>query len=299
MKPRDIGELILLAAIWGASFPLMRIAVPEMGAFAVAFVRVAVGALVLLPLVVLRGSLRALLRDARALAFVGVTGAAMPFALFAWAAFTVPSGVAAVLNATAPTFTALVASVWMKERLSRPAWAGMGLGLIGVAVLVSDRVSLGSLGALPAMLACLVAASLYAVSVNFTRARLQSADPLVVAAGMQLVAALVLAPLALAAWSEAPVSAGAWVSVLALGFACTGFALIVYFGLVQRVGPSKAMTVTFLVPVFGMLFGAVFLGEQLSATMLAGAAVVLTGTALAVGLLGGPRRGPGAPNAGR
>ena len=283
----------MLAAIWGGSFPLMRVAVPELGAFAVAFVRVAVGALVLLPLVLFRGSLRALIRDTRSLVFVGVTGAAMPFALFAYAAFTVPSGVAAVLNATAPTFTALIASLWMNEKMSRTVWAGMGLGLLGVAVLVSDRVSLDSLGAIPAMLACLLAASLYAVSVNFTRARLRSVDPLVVAAGMQTFAALALAPLALATWSEEPASTGAWVCALVLGLVCTGFALIVYFGLVQRVGPSRAVTVTFLVPVFGMLFGAVFLGEQLSLTMLVGAVIVLVGTAMAVGVVGARRRETG------
>ena len=291
MKPSDLAQLVMLAAIWGGAFPLMRVSVPQFGAVPVAFVRVAIGAMVLIPLVMMRGGLRALLRDARALAFVGVAGAALPFALFAYAALTVPAGLAAVLNATTPMFTALIASIWMNDKPTRSAWVGMGIGLVGVAVLVSERVTVDSLGTLPALLACLVAAMLYGVGANFTRARLRSADPLVVAAGMQAFAALSLSPLAATTWTDAPASMGAWVSVLVLGFVCTGFALIVYFGLIRRIGPAKAVTVTFMVPVFGTLFGVLFLDETVSLTMLAGATIVLAGTAMAVGLVGArPRR---------
>ncbi|MCL4747226.1 MAG: DMT family transporter [Burkholderiaceae bacterium] len=293
MKPRDLVELVLLGAIWGAAFPLMRVAAPELGASSVAFMRVSIGALVLIPLVMLRGGLRALLRDARALAFVGLTGAALPFALFAYAALSVPAGFSAVLNATTPMFTAMIASVWMNEKPTRWAWAGMVVGMAGVAVLVSERVSLDSLGSLPAIVACLLASMLYGVGANYTRSRLRSADPLIVAAGMQGFAAISLAPLAAIHPPEAAVSAPAWGAVLALGFACTGIALILYFGLIRRVGPSKAVTVTFLVPVFGMLFGSIFLGESISATMLAGAAVVLAGTAMSVGLVGPRDRAAG------
>ena len=291
MKPRDVVELVVLGAIWGAAFPLMRVAAPEFGASSVAFVRVSIGALVLIPLVMLRGGLRALVRDARALAFVGVTGAALPFALFAFAALSVPAGFSAVLNATTPMFAALIASIWMNERPTRWAWAGMVVGLGGVAVLVSERVSLDTLGSLPAIVACLLASMLYGVGANYTRSRLRNADPLVVAAGMQAFAAISLAPLAAFDLPSAAISAPAWGAVFVLGFFCTGIALILYFGLIHRVGPSKAVTVTFLVPVFGMIFGSVFLGESISATMLVGAAIVLAGTAMSVGLVG-PRAMP-------
>lgn len=285
MTPRDLSHLVLLAALWGAAFPLMRVTAPVFGAETVAFARLAIGALLLVPLVVLRFGLSAMRGRLRALAFVGIAAAAAPFALFAYAALTVPAGFAAVLNATTPMFTALIAALWTSERPSRWSVAGMVVGLAGVVVLVSERITIDSLGSGPAIAACLVAAMLYGVGANFTRERLAGVPPLVVAAGMQAFAALSLLPFAAAAPHTVAPAPGHWIALAALGLACTGFALILYFGLIGRVGPSKAVTVTFLIPVFGIAFGAVFLGESISLTMLAGAAIVLLGTAMSVGVL--------------
>lgn len=285
MKRRDIFDLVLLAALWGASFLFTRMAVPAFGALAIAELRVAVAALVLLPLLALRGGLSEL--RVRPLRFVllGAVNTAIPFALFAWAVLSITAGLAAILNATAPLFTALVAWFWLRERLTVLQWVGMAIGFAGVLWLTGARVGFGGGASHWAVAAALVATISYGLAANVAKRYLGDVRPLAVAAGSQTAATALLLPFAIAAWPDVAPGLRDWGAAIALGVLCTGIAYILYFRLIARVGPATAVTVTFLIPAFAMLWGGLFLGETVSATMLAGCAVILAGTALASGWL--------------
>lgn len=296
MSARDALELVTLAALWGASFMFMRIAVPDFGPLATMLLRVAVASTLLLGWLALRGRVSELRRHAGALAVVGVLNSALPFALFAYAVVPLGAGLSSVLNATAPLFGALIGHVWLKQRLGAQRWVGLALGFAGVVLLVHERIAPADArnaiegGALLAVSACLAAALSYGFAVNYTGRALAGVDSVAVATGSQCFATLALLAPASFAWPVHAPSAGAWAAVAALGALCTALAYLLYFRLIRNVGPSRAISVTFLIPVFGVLFGTVLLDEPLSASMLAGSVVVVFGTALATGLLRLPAR---------
>ena len=285
MTHRDRLELILLGAIWGASFLFMRVAAPEFGPIALVELRVGIAALFLLGVLLWRGGVRKMLRLAGPMAVVGVTGSAFPFVLFAYATLTITAGTAAVGNATAPLFAALVGYLWLRDTL-RPAQSlGLAVGFGGILVLLWDRIALGGEGAAYAIGACVVAALSYGVAVNYTKKRLSGVPALVNATGSQLAASLLLLPLAIMHWPAETPSTRSWYSAIGLGIICTGLAFILYFRLIARLGPAKAITVTYLVPVFGMLWGLVFLQESISTGMIAACVVIFLGVALTTGTI--------------
>ncbi|MDE1170313.1 MAG: DMT family transporter [Verrucomicrobium sp.] len=288
MKPRDAAELVLLAAIWGCSFPFMRLAAPQLGPVPLIALRVAIGALALLPLLLLRRQAPASWRQAGHIAVVGIVNSAIPFALLAYATLTITAGLAAVLNAATPLFGALIARVWLGERLTRMRVAGLFIGFYGVVLLVWGKASFHAGGAGPALAAALLATLCYGVGTNYSKKMLPGVPPLLIAGGSQVGAALFMA---LPAWLLFPrgpgaaVTPAAWAAVGALGVLCTAFAYIVFYRLVAHVGPARAMSVTFLVPVFAMLLGVVLLHEAVTLRMVVGCAVILAGTGCATGLL--------------
>jgi len=224
-------------------------------------------------------------RHARRFLLLGAVNTAIPFSLFAYAALTISAGLASILNATAPLFTALVASVWLRERLTPLQWLGMAIGMMGVAGLSASKAEFALGGSALAIGAGVLASLSYGVSANVVKRYFTGVRPLSVAAGSQAAAAFLLLPFAIASWPAAPIGAVDWASGIALGVLCTGLAYILYFRLIARVGPASAMTVTFLIPAFAMLWGALILGEAVTGAMLAGCAVILAGTALATGLV--------------
>ena len=292
MKPRDLIELLLLAALWGASFLFMRVAAPEFGATALVFVRVAVAAVVLLGLLAARSGvdgLADLRRHARPLAVVGIVNSALPFAGFALAALVLQTGLSGILNAMAPLWGALIAWAWLGDRPAGSRLLGLAVGFGGVLLLAWERASFkpGDHGVSPAlgMACCLLATLCYGFAVNYTKRALSGVPPLAVATGSQTAAAVVTALPALWAWPATMPSARAWGALLVLGVTCTELAYLLFFRLIAHVKPAKAIAVTYLIPAFAMVWGALFLGEQVSLSMLGGAAVVLLGTALATGVL--------------
>lgn len=290
MRPRDFAELVALAALWGGSFLFMRMGAGEFGPFALVALRVAGAALLLLPFVAWRGQTGELRRHWRPILVVGLLNSALPFLAFAYAALSITAGLSAIFNATAPLFGALVAWLWLGERLALPRWLGIAIGFGGVALLAWS--STGSPAAFKpggsgwAVVACIAATLCYGVAANYTRRHLTGVAPLATAAGSQLGAALVLALPAVWWWPASTPSATAWGAVAALAIACTGVAYLLYFRLIANAGPANAIAVTYLVPLFGALWGGLFLGERVTATMLGGGAVILLGTALATGMLG-------------
>lgn len=296
MKPLDVIELVLLAALWGASFLFMRVAAPEFGPVALTALRVAGAALLLLPLLVARRQVGALRRHWRPIAIVGLLNSALPFVLFSLAALAISGGLAAIFNATAAMWAALIAWSWFGEKLTPSRLFGLALGFAGVVGLAWGNASLqtGKHGVSPAVaIAAVVFASLcYAFAANYTRKRLVGVPPLAVAAGSQTAAAAMLALPALAWLPPALPGAVAWANVAALAVLCTGVAYLLYFRLIARLGAARAVTVAYLIPLFAMLWDFVFMAERITASMVAGAAVILLGTALATGMLRWPLRPP-------
>ena len=294
MSGRQVSELLALAALWGASFMFMRLSVPEFGPVLVTELRVLLASAALLPLMWFKGQGASLRTHARPLLVVGLVNSALPFALYSYASLWISAGLAAIFNATAPLWGALIAWVWLGERLSRLRVLGLAIGFAGVVWLAGDNAGLrGGAGggeAAWAVLACLGATLCYGFSVNFTRRHLSTAPPLAVAASTQMVAAGAVAVPAAVTLPSAMPGLTAWAAVVALGLACTGLAYLLYFRLIANAGPSKALSVTYLIPLFAMMWGSLFLGEEVTASMMGAGAVILLGTALATGLLG-PRGG--------
>ena len=293
MTRRDLVDLLLLAAIWGASFLFMRLGAAEFGPVALAFVRVAGAAALLVPLMLLRRQGPAWRTHGRTIAAVGVVNSALPFLLYAVAALVLSTALMSVFNATASIWGALIAWLWLHERLSPLRWLGLAIGVAGVLFLSWGKadVQVGEHGVSAAVgvAACLAATWLYGVGANVSRRWLQGVPPLAVAAGSQAAATIALAVPAAVAWPAVNPGPAAWAAALALALLCTGLAYILFFRLIARTGTANAMSVTFLIPAFALLWGYVALGEVPTATMLVGCAVILLGTGLATGLIG-PRR---------
>ena len=280
MPISSLIRLVLLGMIWGASFLFQRITVPEVGAGFTAAVRLALSAIMLVILLRVLGRSLDLRRRWKDWLILGTISAAIPFLCFAYAARSLPAGYMAVINATVPLFTVLM--VWASMR-TRPSWSkriGVVVGLVGVAVMARY----GSLGmnqsTLVAFGLCFIASALYAFSSMFIRQRYADVNPLVLAGSSQLGASLAILPLGL--WSLPAVmpSTAVILSLLVLGLVCTGLAYILYFRLLSDIGSEKAVTNTFLVPVFAQIWGALFLQEHLSMAGAIGFALVLLAVAL-------------------
>jgi drug/metabolite transporter (DMT)-like permease len=284
MKVRDIIDLILLSALWGASFLFMRIAAPEFGPVVLAELRIAIAALVLLPILILRANVGDLKANWGKLLTIGSLNTAIPFMLFPFSTLYLTGGFTAILNATAPLFTAIIAWLWLSAALSASRIVGLIIGFGGVVVLVWNKGGLDT-SVILAIVAGIVASLFYGIGANYTKRYMQGIGSLVIATGSQIAAALVLLPGAIALWPDGPISLRAWMAVIAMGIFCTGIAYILYFRLIANVGPASAITVTYLVPGFAVLWGAIFIDESLTTNMVIGCTVILLGTALATGLL--------------
>jgi drug/metabolite transporter (DMT)-like permease len=270
-------ELTVLGAIWGASFLFMRVSAREFGAIPLVEVRLALGALLLLPML-WSGHTHFKRKHIGPLIFISAINSAIPFALFAWAAQRAPAGIGAITNATAVMFTALVAFAFYGEQISKRRAIGLVAGFIGVAVLASGKTDGNSVWG--AALAGAFAAFLYGVGGNLVRRQLAGIPPGAVAAGTLVCASLLLAPFAIVSWPSAPIPLHSWASAVLLGVLCTGVAYFIYFRLIYRIGAPRASTVTYLVPLFGVVWAWLALGEPLTVSMAIAGALILGGVAL-------------------
>lgn len=286
--------MAVLAALWGASYLFMRIAVPHLGATWVVEGRTLAGGVVLAGFMVVTGRDFAVERYWRGYAIVGVTGVALPFWLIATGVRTIDASTAAILNATSPIFSAIVAAIWIRERLTVEKIAGIALSIAGIAVLVGWTPRPMSAAELLACALCLAACACYGFTSVFTTVHLRKAPSSAISALSCLTAAGVMAPFVAGVGLPGPAPGAAWLAVLALGVFCTGTAFILYYRLISDLGPVRAVMVTLLIPVFGIFWGVLLLGEPLTAGRLAGCAIVLAGCALALGLVRLPARRPAA-----
>jgi len=276
----DVARLVTLAAIWGASFYFFRILAPVLGPVATAASRVIIGGLALVAWLRIIGFDAELARHGRHYAVIGVVNSAIPFVLFAWAALTLPASYSAILNATAPLFSAVLGAIWLGERFTGRKLAGLAVGIAGVALVTRAGPVVVDARVLLATGACLMATFCYAATGVYIKRRAAAAPARGIAAWSQLAAGAVLLPLLPAGQPIGAVSAPIVVAVLGLALLCSSVAYLLYFRLMSDLGPTRTMTVTFLIPVFGMLWGVLFLGESVTGPMLAGAALIVAGTAL-------------------
>ena len=280
-------EFVLLAAIWGGSFLLMKLGAAEFGPFATAFVRVVLASLFLLPLLVWRGQLAALRKHLKPILLVGALNSGIPFVLFGFSVLHISTGLNSILNATTPLWGAVVAWVWLRDKPTPLRILGLVIGFAGVAALAWDKATFKAGAASPGMavLACLAATLCYGIAASFTKKYLTGVPPLASATGSQMGATLLLVlPAATQMPAQAP-SATAWLAIVLLAFFCTAVAYVLYFRLIARAGPARAVAVTFLIPVFGVAYGGLFLNEVITTTMVIFGAVIVLGTALSTGVL--------------
>ncbi|MDI9239183.1 DMT family transporter [Lysobacter sp. LF1] len=271
-------ELALLGAIWGASFLFMRVAAKDFGAMPLVEVRLALGSLVLLPF----------LWRSRALfpaklwpkiALIGAINSAVPFMLFAWAAQRAPAGIGAIANAMTVLFAALVGFLFFGEKIGGRRAVALIAGFLGVVVLASDKTA-GGENVAWAVAAGAGASFLYGVGINLVRRHLTGLPPAAVASATLGTAALLVLPFAVVSWPQKAIPAASWFSVSMLGVVCTGLAFVMYYRLIARIGASRASTVTYLIPVFGVAWAWLLLDEPLTMKMGIAGAMILGSVAL-------------------
>jgi len=270
-------ELTLLGAVWGGSFLFMRVAAKDFGALPLVELRLALGALALSPFL-----WRARAQFTAAL-WARVTGIALvnsvlPFLLFAWGAERAPAGIGAITNAMTVMFAAVVAFVLYGEQISTRRTLGLIAGFLGVVVLASGRVAGASVGS--AAVAGTAASLCYGFGVNFVRRYLTAYPPAAVAAANLGSGAVLLAPLAIYRWPHHAIGPASWLSAVLLGVLCTGIAFVFYYRLIARIGGTRTATVTYLIPLFAVIWAWLLLGEPLTLTMALAGALILAGVGM-------------------
>jgi len=282
VRVQDVARLLCLAALWGGSFAFIRVAVPALGPIWLAESRVALAFAALFAVSLARRNVPSLAAHWRTYLAVGKINSALPFALFAFAELFISASNAAILNATRPFFGAIVAAAWLREPLGARRLTGMALGLAGVVLLVGWQADPLSAAALVAALACLAAALCYGIASVYAKVRMTGISSFAIAVYSQLAAAIVLAPALPLVPLPGALTPLVAANVLALALASTAIAYLLYFRLIADVGPARALTVTFLIPLCGVLWGVLFLGEPVAINMLSGCALILAGTWLAL-----------------
>ncbi len=280
MSRRSTVMLLALAAIWGASFMFIKVAVREFDPLTLVWLRVALAAVILVPValaVVGREAVAQARASAGRLTALGLMNSALPFALISWAETRIDSGLTAVLQAAAPLFTVMIATRIGDERVTGSRLAGFLVGFVGVSLLVGAHTG----GGLVPALAVVLAALSYSAAGIFASRQLRDTEPLVVAAGSMIGAAILTAPFGIA---TLPGSVPGWkemASVAVLGVVGTGIAYVLYFVMLREAGASRSILVTYLVPPVALAYGVLLLGEPLQVAAVAGLALILGGVALA------------------
>lgn len=273
LSPSVVASLVYCGAVFGAAFLFMRLAAPEMPALIVAFGRIAIGVLVLLPFVG-RARLASMAALWRGYVVVGFFMAAAPFALFAYAERSLTAGMGSIINATTPLWTAIILAAWVHQAPTLRRLAAIVVGFAGVGIIVGLEGLRLAPDALAGAVAALAGAASYGFALTYMRRRMAPQPPIQLAAGQLIAASILLAPLAALSAGDAQPSGEGVLAILGLGLFSTAIAWPILFRLNREVGPLATSTVTFLNPVFGMLWGALFLAETISPTFLVGALLV-------------------------
>jgi drug/metabolite transporter (DMT)-like permease len=282
MRRIDFVRLTTLAAIWGASFLFMRILAPVLGALWTTQIRVTLAGIAMLLFMLATQRAMAFGKQWKSYLILGIFNSALPFSLFSYAALTLPAGYSAILNATSPLWGTLIAAVVLNEKLTLRKIGGLLIGISGVSFLVRLGPAEFSPQLMLAAGACVCAAICYGIAGAYSKKASLAMTPPMMATGSQLAAMLVLLPIA----ASTPIHGEAtpFILLIAAGLAlmCTAVAYFIYFRLIADIGPTKTLTVTFLIPLFAMIWAAIFLHETINTNTLIGCAMVIVATCLVV-----------------
>ena len=279
MSALSVFHLFSLAAIWGGSFLFMRIAAPVLGSAWLVEFRVGLAALFLTMVAWFLKKPVSFRRHYKHFLILGLFNSALPFWFFSYAAQTLTASLLSILNATAPIWGGLIMSLWYREKLTYKAILGMALGVLGVSILVGFDGVITQQGSLLSVFAAIGAAFSYGIATTYTRSAV-SVDAFNNAYGSMWAATLWIIPLLAFYPIQGEPDLTIVSSVIALGVVCSGIAYLLYFRLVADIGAAPTLTVTFLIPMFGVMWGALLLDEPVGWHTLAGSLVVITGTAL-------------------
>jgi len=280
MTPADTARLVALAAIWGAAFIFMRVAAPVLGPAWTPELRVLIGGLALLAWFRAIGFDPGLRVHWRFYLLIGTVNIAIPFVLYSFASMHAPASLLSITNATSPIFGLAWAALFRDERITLRKAVGLSLGVAGVALIAQPSSAASEPLFGWAVAAALGACCAYGLAGPLIKRFARGASPRGMAAGNQLAAAVVLIPLLPLLPPLAAPSALVIANLLGLALLASGVAFVLYFRLIADVGATRALTVTYLIPLFGILWGWLFLGEALPAAALAGGALILAGTVL-------------------
>ena len=283
MNASRFAQLVTLGAIWGGAHALTRFSVPVVGPVLLVESRIVLAALLLSAVALYTTRPLRLQEQWRQMLVLGALNTALPFLLTTYAATKLNASMISVLNATAPVFGAVIGALWLKNPLSVRTVAGMLIGICGVATLLWPDLGRMQLSDAVPVIAALGTACAYGYSSNYARRHAARIDHFNSAHGSLWVAALLLAPAAPFHALAAPVSIDVAAAVITLGLLCTGIAYLIYFRLIHDIGPAPALSVSFLIPGFGVLWGVVFLGEPVTPALVGGAMLVIAGTVLVTG----------------
>jgi drug/metabolite transporter (DMT)-like permease len=282
IRGADIARLVTLAAIWGGSFIFMRALAPVLGPVLTATSRVAIAGVALIAWFRISGFDGQLRQHWRTYLVVGVVNSALPFLLFSFAAVHLPASYSAILNSATPLFAALLSAIWLDERMTAARGIGLAAGAAGVALVTgAGPVAPGPMFGV-AVAACLCAALSYAVAGTWVKRNAVGVKPMAIAGWSQVFAGAALLPLAAFAPPPGALTPAVLGNVLGLALLCSAVAYLLYFRLIADIGPTRAMTVTYLLPLFAMVWSVLFLHETITLPMLAGCALVVGGTALVI-----------------
>jgi drug/metabolite transporter (DMT)-like permease len=284
MKLRDVALLFVLAGLWGASFLFIRVAVPVLGPFPLVAARVLLGGLILLAYAASIGQTPDARTHWRRYLMIGLLNNVIPFTLIATAQLHLTASFAALLNSPPPLFSAIVATIWIKDKLTAAKVIGLLLGITGVGVIVGwQPVPLGT-EQWVSILLMLGAACSYGVAAVYGRVAFAGVNPVSTATGQLLASSAMMLPLALLNPPTKPVEPVTVMAMLGLAVLSTALAYLIYFHLIRSAGPTSAASVTLLIPFFSSLWGSIFLGEQLHANEVIGFGIILVGLLLVTGL---------------
>ena len=284
MRTADIVRLVSLAAIWGGSFAFMRVVAPVFGGIGTMWLRISIAGLVLLVVALATREDLQWGRWWKKYLFIGLLNSALPFALFAFAMKTLPAGYGAILNAMSPFFAALFAALMLGERLTAPRLVGMVLGFIGVATIVNLGPVPLNTETLMAAAACVLATIFYGYIIVYTKKYAHGAPTMGMAVGALTLPALATSPLGLMVIPPVLPPLNVALCMLGLAVICSSIAYLLYYRLIRDLGPTRAISATFLIPVFGCAWGVIFFGETLNGGAIFGGVIVLIGVALVLGL---------------
>lgn len=297
MQATDLRNLFLLASLWGSSFMFMRVAIADFGPIPLIAMRVGISALFLLGVTLFTQHVATIIAHWKAMAVAGVLNVVLPFLCLSYAVQTMMAGTLSIVNAMVPLFGGIIAWIWLRERLSWARVLGLAIGFAGIVVLMLDKLSFVPGGEGWVVIIALGGPFFYGLGACHLSKYLHGVAPIACATGSMIAASIILLPLALSRWPSTPISALSWGSVTCLAILCTGIAYLIFYRLVARVGASKSITVTFLAPPFGVLWGVLLLDEPLTINVVMGACIVLLGTLLATGFIGGKTPRTEAPDA--